>query len=44
MTSVDKSPLIIEENVEAFLDAHGLGAGPVVRRGSVTAAGRTSPS
>jgi aminoglycoside phosphotransferase (APT) family kinase protein len=30
MTQTDKSPLIIEENVEAFLDAHGLGAGPVV--------------
>jgi aminoglycoside phosphotransferase (APT) family kinase protein len=30
MTSVDKSPLIVEERVEAFLDAHGLGSGPVV--------------
>jgi aminoglycoside phosphotransferase (APT) family kinase protein len=29
MTRTDKSPLIVEENVEAFLDAHGLGSGPV---------------
>jgi aminoglycoside phosphotransferase (APT) family kinase protein len=29
MTRTDKSPLIIEERVEAFLDAHGLGSGPV---------------
>jgi aminoglycoside phosphotransferase (APT) family kinase protein len=26
------APLIVEENVEAFLDAHGLGAGPVTAR------------
>src|SRR5258707_12352405 len=26
----DKPPLIVEEKVEAFLDAHGLGAGTVV--------------
>ena len=26
----DKPPLIVEKNVEAFLDAHGLGTGPVV--------------
>ena len=26
----DKPPLIVEENVEAFLDARGLGSGPVV--------------
>lgn len=26
----DKPPLIVEENVEAFLDARGLGGGPVV--------------
>ncbi len=26
----DKPPLIVEENVEAFLDVRGLGAGPVV--------------
>jgi len=26
----DKPPLIVEENVEAFLDARGLGTGPVV--------------
>jgi aminoglycoside phosphotransferase (APT) family kinase protein len=26
----DKPPLIIEKNVETFLDAHGLGSGPVV--------------
>jgi aminoglycoside phosphotransferase (APT) family kinase protein len=30
MTRTDKSPLIVEERVEAFLDVHGLGAGPVV--------------
>jgi aminoglycoside phosphotransferase (APT) family kinase protein len=32
--SIDKvlAPLIVEENVEAFLDAHGLGAGPVTAR------------
>src|SRR3954454_4091985 len=26
---MDKSPLIVEESVEAFLDSHGLGTGPV---------------
>jgi aminoglycoside phosphotransferase (APT) family kinase protein len=29
MAATDKSPLIVEERVEAFLDAHGLGSGPI---------------
>jgi len=29
MAAADKSPLVVEKNVEAFLDAHGLGAGPI---------------
>ena len=30
MAETDKSPLIVEDRVEAFLDAHGLGEGPIV--------------
>jgi len=29
MAAADKSPLILEDKVEAFLDAHGLGEGPI---------------
>ncbi|HEY3961063.1 MAG TPA: phosphotransferase family protein [Gaiellaceae bacterium] len=32
MTETDKSPLIVEDKVAAFLDAHGLGSGPITTK------------